>query len=66
MLALTLRQDHSDSGPLHLTYGDSWRPDIADIFIAAEQSGLGTNKDLNSGNVHGQSCLIQHTLYQLI
>jgi len=46
-------QDHSSEGKLHLTYGSSWVSDIEDIFIAAEQSGLGTNTDANSGDPIG-------------
>jgi choline dehydrogenase-like flavoprotein len=52
-LILTVSQDHSSSGSLHLTYGDSWLPNVGDIFIAAEQSGLRTNKDVNSGDPIG-------------
>lgn len=43
----------SRSGPLHITYGSSWVSDLEDIYVAAEQSGLGTNADVNSGNPLG-------------
>ncbi|KAK5118456.1 hypothetical protein LTR62_002970 [Meristemomyces frigidus] len=45
--------DHSISGALDLTYGDSWLANVGDIFVAAEQSGLPTNQDVNSGNPIG-------------
>lgn len=45
--------DHSTSGSVHLTYGDSWLSDVGDIFLAAEQSRLPTNQDVNSGNPIG-------------
>jgi choline dehydrogenase-like flavoprotein len=51
---LILIEDHSSSGPLHLTYGDSWSPELIDLYVAAEQSGLGINKDINSGNPLGE------------
>lgn len=47
------RSDHSSVGKLHLTYGDSWLPDVGDIFLAAEQSGLRINKDVNRGDPIG-------------
>lgn len=50
---LTAFQDHSNSGPLDLTYGDAWLPNVGDIFVAAEQSGLRNNTDVNSGNPIG-------------
>ncbi|EXJ94472.1 hypothetical protein A1O1_02868 [Capronia coronata CBS 617.96] len=46
-------KDHSDSGVIDLTYGGPWIPDIENIFIAAEQVGISTNKDVNSGNPIG-------------
>lgn len=46
-------EDHSTSGPMHLTYGDSWLPDLEDIFVAAEQAGIRSNPDVNSGNPIG-------------
>ncbi|KUJ16043.1 alcohol oxidase [Mollisia scopiformis] len=46
-------EDHSTAGPLHLTYGDSWVSDLEDIFMAAEQAGLKSNSDVNSGNPIG-------------
>ncbi|KAM3069359.1 hypothetical protein ACMFMF_008576 [Clarireedia jacksonii] len=45
--------DHGNSGPVHLTYGDSWLPDLGDIFVAVEESGLKTNLDVNSGDPMG-------------
>ncbi|CAG8955409.1 hypothetical protein HYFRA_00010273 [Hymenoscyphus fraxineus] len=45
--------DHGDSGMIDLTYGDSWIPDVGDIFKAIEESGLRTNKDINSGDPIG-------------
>jgi choline dehydrogenase-like flavoprotein len=50
---LTGSADHGNSGPVHLTYGDSWLPDLGDIFVAAEESGLKTNLDINSGDAIG-------------
>jgi len=50
---LTSNQDHSNSGAIQLAYGSSWLPDVGDIFIAAEQTGLGTNSDVNSGDPIG-------------
>lgn len=38
---------------IDLTFGDSWIPDVGDIFKAIEESGLPTNKDINSGNPIG-------------
>ncbi|PQE24628.1 hypothetical protein CJF32_00011030 [Rutstroemia sp. NJR-2017a WRK4] len=45
--------DHGNAGPVHLTYGDSWLPDLGSIFVAAEESGLKTNPDINSGDAIG-------------
>ena len=50
---LTNRSDHSTTGSVPLTYGESWLHNVGDIFVAAEQSGLPTNKDVNSGNPMG-------------
>jgi choline dehydrogenase-like flavoprotein len=50
---LTRMTGHGDSGPVHLTYGDSWLHDVGDIFVAAEESGLKTNPDINSGDAIG-------------
>ncbi|KAF2707170.1 GMC oxidoreductase [Pleomassaria siparia CBS 279.74] len=46
-------KEHSNSGNLHLSYGNAWVPDIADIFTAAEQSGHSINADVNNGNPIG-------------
>jgi choline dehydrogenase-like flavoprotein len=62
-IRLTLYEDHSASGPLHLTYGKAWRHDIGDIFVAAEQSGFGTNEDVNSGNPLGK---LMQLFYQIL
>lgn len=36
-----------------LTYGDAWLPDVGDIFVAAAQSGLPLQKDVNAGDPIG-------------
>lgn len=36
-----------------LTYGDAWLPDVGDIFVAAAQSNLPLQKDINAGNPIG-------------
>ncbi|KAE9368323.1 GMC oxidoreductase [Stipitochalara longipes BDJ] len=46
-------EDHGNEGKLHLTYGSSWVSNVGDIFVAAEQSGFGTNTDTNSGDPIG-------------
>jgi choline dehydrogenase-like flavoprotein len=46
-------EEHSSSGNVDLTYGDTWIPDIADIYIAAEQSGHCINPDVNNGDPIG-------------
>lgn len=38
---------------IDLTFGESWIPDVGDIFKAVEESGLPTNKDVNSGDPIG-------------
>jgi len=45
--------DHSTSGVVDLTYGGPWVPDVGNIFTAAEQVGMPTNKDINSGDPIG-------------
>ncbi|KAF1845989.1 GMC oxidoreductase [Cucurbitaria berberidis CBS 394.84] len=45
--------NHSTSGNLDLTYGESWLPDVGDIFTAAEQSGHRINPDVNNGDPIG-------------
>ncbi|KAG9248606.1 hypothetical protein BJ878DRAFT_487543 [Calycina marina] len=44
---------HSSTGAVNLSYGDKWAANLDSIFIAAEQSGLGVNPDVNSGNPLG-------------
>ncbi|EPE36530.1 FAD/NAD(P)-binding protein [Glarea lozoyensis ATCC 20868] len=46
-------RDHSTSGLVNLSYGDAWLPDIEDIFVAAKESGLRMNQDVNSGDPIG-------------
>jgi choline dehydrogenase-like flavoprotein len=46
-------EEHSTSGNVDLTYGDTWIPDIEDIFVAAEQSGHHINRDVNNGDPIG-------------
>jgi choline dehydrogenase-like flavoprotein len=50
---LTAAQDHSSTGSVALTYGESWLHTAGDIFVEAEQAGLPTNKDVNSGDPIG-------------
>ncbi|TVY90072.1 Alcohol dehydrogenase [acceptor] [Lachnellula willkommii] len=38
-------KDHETSGPLHLSYADPWEKGVAEVFIAAEEAGMGVNKD---------------------
>ncbi|KAH7132408.1 hypothetical protein B0J11DRAFT_521637 [Dendryphion nanum] len=47
------KEDHSESGNLALSYGEEWRSDIEDTFIAAEQSGHRMNHDINNGDPIG-------------
>ncbi|TVY81898.1 Alcohol dehydrogenase [acceptor] [Lachnellula suecica] len=46
-------EDHGVNGPLHLTYADTWEKGVGDVFVAAEEVGLGTVKDVNSGKPIG-------------
>ncbi|KAH6678315.1 hypothetical protein B0J14DRAFT_582430 [Halenospora varia] len=46
-------EDHGIDGPLHLSYADPWEKGIEDIFVAAEEVGLGVNQDVNNGNPIG-------------
>lgn len=48
-----LGQEHSTSGAVDLSYGDSWVPDVGDVFVAAQEIGLPMNRDVNSGNPIG-------------
>lgn len=52
-MSICIYADHSSEGKLHLTYGDEWRSDIEDIYLAAEQSGLRINRDVNDGDPIG-------------
>ena len=45
--------DHGTSGPLHLSYADPWEKGLTDVFKAAEETGMGVNPDVNSGNPIG-------------
>jgi choline dehydrogenase-like flavoprotein len=38
---------------IDLTYGDAWLRDVGDIFVAATQTGLPLQKDVNAGNPIG-------------
>lgn len=38
---------------MDLTYGDAWMANVGDIFVAAAQTGLPLNEDVNSGNPIG-------------
>ena len=46
-------QDHSTSGVVDVSYGQSWVPDVGDTFEACEESELPMNKDVNSGDPIG-------------
>jgi choline dehydrogenase-like flavoprotein len=46
-------QENGTSGALDLNYGESWVSDVGDIFVAAEESGLPMNRDVNSGDPIG-------------
>ncbi|KAK5126938.1 hypothetical protein LTR85_008296 [Meristemomyces frigidus] len=46
-------KDHSATGALGLSYGESWLPNVGDIFVAAEQCRLPLNPDVNSGDPIG-------------
>lgn len=45
--------DHGVDGSLDLSYAEVWEKGLTDVFIAAEEIGLGTNPDVNSGNPIG-------------
>lgn len=45
--------DHSTKGNVRLTYGEEWRPDIGDVFTAAQQVGHRINQDVNNGDPIG-------------
>lgn len=50
---LIISLDHSTSGSLDLSYGENWDPEVGKIYLAAEQSNLIINKDINSGDPIG-------------
>ena len=37
--------DHGTNGPLHLSYADPWEKGVAEVFIAAEETGMEVCKD---------------------
>jgi hypothetical protein len=45
--------DHGTTGPLHLSYAPKFEKGLEDVFIAAEEVGMGLNPDVNSGNPLG-------------
>lgn len=45
--------DQSTSGLIDLCYGESWLPDIENIYVAAEQVGMPVNADINDGDPIG-------------
>lgn len=45
--------DHGSDGPLQLSYAPIWEKGIHHIYEAAEELGMGTNPDVNSGNPIG-------------
>lgn len=45
--------DHSTSGLIDICYGESWLPDIENIYVAAEQVGMRVNADINDGDPIG-------------
>ena len=55
--------DHGTSGPLHLSYATTFEKGLEDVFIAAEELGMGVNSDVNSGNPIGMgmgaACMYQ-------
>lgn len=46
-------EDHGTNGPLHLSYADLWEKGLTDVFVAAQEMGMGVNPDVNSGNPIG-------------
>ncbi|KAF8858139.1 alcohol oxidase [Acephala macrosclerotiorum] len=46
-------EDHGTDGPLHLSYADPWEKGLIDVFVAAQEVGMGVNPDVNSGNPIG-------------
>jgi choline dehydrogenase-like flavoprotein len=45
--------DHGTNGPLHLTFASPWERGLENVFIAAQEMGMGVNPDVNSGNPIG-------------
>jgi len=37
--------DHGSNGPLHLSYADPWEKGVAEVFVAAQETGMGVNQD---------------------
>ncbi|KAG0649714.1 alcohol dehydrogenase [Hyphodiscus hymeniophilus] len=56
-------EDHGTSGSLHLSYASTFEKGLEDVWIAAEEVGLGVNPDVNSGNPIGMgmgaACMYQ-------
>ncbi|KAM3065131.1 hypothetical protein ACMFMG_006108 [Clarireedia jacksonii] len=46
-------EDHGTTGPINLSYAPIWEKNLPDIFVAARQTSLPLNPDLNSGNPIG-------------
>ena len=55
--------DHGTNGPLHVSYAAEFEKGLEDVFIAAEEVGLGVNPDVNSGNPIGMG-MGAATMYQ--
>jgi choline dehydrogenase-like flavoprotein len=45
--------EQSTTGLVDLCYGESWLPDIENIYVAAEQVGMKVNADINDGDPIG-------------
>ncbi|RDW71960.1 hypothetical protein BP5796_07994 [Coleophoma crateriformis] len=56
-------EDHGTDGPLHLSYAPVWEKGIHHVYEAAEEVGMGTNPDVNSGNPIGMGMGI-FTMYK--
>lgn len=50
---MTKRPDHSESGPIDISYGQQWFGDLPDLYVAAEQCGIKINSDINNGDPIG-------------
>ncbi|KAI1633044.1 glucose-methanol-choline oxidoreductase-like protein [Biscogniauxia mediterranea] len=46
-------EDHGKEGNVDVSYQDKWLDVCSDLFVAAEETGLGVNPDVNSGNPIG-------------